>query len=206
MLLLHHDLSTALDGLVWPALPPLTVALLLVPVRCPLLPLIARRRCGLQGTVDHFEFTEGLKALGLGLTNSQIEMLISVFDKDNDGEIDYREFVWQVNDGMSDNPAPRLDAIWSAGGAGWVSAAVGEVVTMAPGNKPYGVLATHPEGTIVKVNEPKDKSADAASLTTFRVRTEDRKESTYKGNMLILKPVEIQDLTEDIELEEDEVG
>eukprot|EP01043_Picozoa_sp_COSAG02_P029571 COSAG02_NODE_1846_length_10682_cov_3.066900_1_plen_3275_part_01 len=46
-----------------------------------------------DGSLTHKEFRDGLRALGINLPVSQVEGLIATFDKDDDGEIDYNEFV-----------------------------------------------------------------------------------------------------------------
>ena len=46
-----------------------------------------------DGSLTHKEFRDGLRGLGINLPISQVEGLIATFDKDDDGEIDYNEFV-----------------------------------------------------------------------------------------------------------------
>lgn len=46
-----------------------------------------------SGSIDHKEFRNGIKRMGLGLTEPQIQEMISVFDEDNDGEIQHAEFM-----------------------------------------------------------------------------------------------------------------
>ena len=46
-----------------------------------------------DGSLSHKEFRDGLRNLGINLPISQVEGLIATFDKDDDGEIDYNEFV-----------------------------------------------------------------------------------------------------------------
>ena len=50
-----------------------------------------------SGTVDVREFRDGIKRLGLGLTEPQIQEMIAVFDEDGNGEIDRKEFMDLVN-------------------------------------------------------------------------------------------------------------
>ena len=50
-----------------------------------------------SGSVDHMEFRDGVKRLGLGLTAPQIQEMIAVFDEDGNGEIEMAEFLGLVN-------------------------------------------------------------------------------------------------------------
>ena len=47
---------------------------------------------GGDGRLSHDDFREGMRRLGLGLTEKQVNELINAIDKDGDGEIEYVEF------------------------------------------------------------------------------------------------------------------
>ena len=133
-----------------------------------------------------------------------------VFDEDNDGEIDYREFIWSISpEGLEGKP--RLADLWRAGGTGWVTAAVGSKVALHPTAKPYGCLAeTHrdgsscDEGEIVEVNTGE---MNGKEMITFKVRcTRTGKISSYKSEMIQLldEDDDIQQMLDAVEHTEDE--
>ena len=57
-----------------------------------------------NGKVDKTEFRRGLHGLHIGLTDPQIDSLLSMVDKNGDGEIDYLEFAENIG-GMSHKAA-----------------------------------------------------------------------------------------------------
>ena len=65
-----------------------------------------------DGTISPMEFSEGLRALRINLSASRIQDIISVMDKDRNGNIDYREFARQF--GGSSQGSDRLIAELSA--------------------------------------------------------------------------------------------
>lgn len=46
-----------------------------------------------SGSIDVREFRDGIKRLGLGLTEPQIQEMVAVFDEDGNGEIEHNEFM-----------------------------------------------------------------------------------------------------------------
>ena len=50
-----------------------------------------------SGTISHNEMKQVMKNLGEKLTDEEIDELIKEADKDNDGEVDYKEFVAMMN-------------------------------------------------------------------------------------------------------------
>ena len=52
-----------------------------------------------DGSIDHDEFTTGLRSLGAKLPPEKVGDLLIILDKDGDGTIDYAEFArWFGND------------------------------------------------------------------------------------------------------------
>ena len=54
-----------------------------------------------DGTISPMEFSDGLRALNVNLPPSKIQDIVSVMDKDRNGNIDYREFARQFGGGSS---------------------------------------------------------------------------------------------------------
>ena len=51
-----------------------------------------------DAVIDHDEFRQGVKALVRGMDDATVDELITIVDKDGDGEIDYLEFAKQCTD------------------------------------------------------------------------------------------------------------
>ena len=51
-----------------------------------------------DAVIDHDEFRKGVKALVRGMDDATVDELITIVDKDGDGEIDYLEFAKQCTD------------------------------------------------------------------------------------------------------------
>jgi Ca2+-binding EF-hand superfamily protein len=61
-----------------------------------------------SGSVSHKEFREGLRALGIALPHAQMKELLMIFDEDNDGEIDYQEFMRE----FLSEPESLVESLW----------------------------------------------------------------------------------------------
>ena len=76
-----------------------------------------------DGSIDHDEFTTGLRSLGATLPPEKVGDLLIILDKDGDGTIDYAEFARWFGNGPPPPPMlpemkMRLDAQAAAGDAG----------------------------------------------------------------------------------------
>lgn len=60
------------------------------------------------GTIDTFEFRDGVSRLGLGLSEPQIQEMIECFDEDGNGEIEVRC-----------HPGPPQMLLVAVGSCGW---------------------------------------------------------------------------------------
>lgn len=118
------------------------------------------------GTIDTFEFRDGVSRLGLGLSEPQIQEMIECFDEDGNGEIEYEEFMSLVN-------APIID-VSAIARIEWENAkAKAEAEEQKLKNKAYSVAVAEAEAASAVLE--KQAAARLAQLEKKKLMKEQRR-------------------------------